>query len=459
MDRPLRVAVVGSGPAGFYAAGALVAQEDPPVFVDMFDRLPSPYGLVRYGVAPDHENIRNVLRIYRKTLGNERVRFFGNVEYGRDLKHGDLLELYDYVVFSTGAPTDRSLGIPGEELKGSLSATEFVAWYNGHPDFVDLDISLDMESVVVVGVGNVAIDVARILARSVEELAVTDIADYALDVLSKSRVRDIYVLGRRGPAQAKFTNPEIKEFGKLEVADAVVRSDELELDPLSEATLEDDRTARKNLEILHELAATGLTGKPKRVHFRFLVSPVEIIGDESGMKAVRIERNELRPTESGYLNSHGTGEFETLEAGMILRSVGYRGLPLPELPYDSRKGTVPNKAGRVIDPDSGQPLPRSYVAGWAKRGPTGVIGTNKADAVETVASLLDDAREADRGFADRPDLEETDKLLSARGVQCVSYEDWCRIEALEEERGAREGRPRVKFLRAEEMLAACLPEV
>lgn len=456
MDRPLRVAVVGSGPAGFYAAGSLVAQEDVPVSVDMFDRLPAPYGLVRYGVAPDHENIRNVLRIYRKTLGDERVRFFGNVEYGRDLSHADLLELYDYVVFSTGAPTDRSLGIPGEELKGSLSATEFVAWYNGHPDYVDLDVSLDMESVVVVGVGNVAIDVARILARSVEELATTDIADYALEALSKSRVKDVYVLGRRGPAQAKFTNPEIREFGKLEAADAVVREEELVLDPLSEASLEDDRTARKNLEILHDLAATGLTGKPKRVHFRFLVSPVEIIGDESGMKAVRVERNELRPTETGYLNSYGTGEFETIEAGMILRSVGYKGLPLAELPYDKKRGTVPNRGGRIFDPETGELVARSYVAGWAKRGPTGVIGTNKADAVETVASLLEDAREMESGFAERPDPSDVDKLLSSRGVHCVSYEDWCRIEALEEERGEREGRPRVKFLRAEEMLAACL---
>ncbi|HEY5564537.1 MAG TPA: NADP oxidoreductase, partial [Rhodothermia bacterium] len=317
--------------------------------------------------------------------------------------------------------------------------------------------SLDTEAVVVVGVGNVAIDVARILARSVDELKTTDIADYALEKLAESRVRDIYVLGRRGPAQAKFTNPEIREFGKLQEADAVVRMDELVLDPLSEASLEEDRVARKNLEILKELAETGLTGKPKRVHFRFLLSPVEILGDDSGMTEVRIERNELRASESGYLNSYGTGEFETLKAGMILRSVGYRGLPLPELPYDKRSGIVPNRQGRVIDTDSGQPIARIYVAGWAKRGPTGVIGTNKADAVETVACLLEDAREAGRGFAERPDLEETDRLLYGRGAHCVSYDDWCRIEALEEERGAKEGRPRVKFVRAEEMLAACTP--
>lgn len=455
MDRPVRVAVVGAGPAGFYAAGALVGQEDPPTSVDIFDRLPAPYGLVRYGVAPDHENIRNVLRIYRKTLDHERVRFFGNVEYGSDLSHADLLELYDYVVFSTGAPTDRSLGIPGEDLKGSLSATAFVAWYNGHPDFVDLDVKLDMETVVVVGVGNVAIDVARMMARSVDELATTDIADYALEVFAASRVRDIYVLGRRGPAQAKFTNPEIKEFGKLEDADAIVIPEELVLDPLSEASLGDDRTARKNMEILQDLVSIGNTGKKKRVHFRFLVSPVEIVGDES-VRAVRIERNELQATDSGYLNAQGTGRFETIEAGMILRSVGYRGLPLPELPYDKRRGTVPNDRGRIIDPETGQPVERSYVAGWAKRGPTGVIGTNKADAVETIACLLEDAREEGRWLAEGPKPSDVDRLLASRGIQCVSRDDWRRIETIEEERGAKEGRPRVKFVGAEEMLAACV---
>ena len=455
MDRPLRVAIVGSGPAGFYAAGSLVAQEDPPVSVDMFDRLPAPFGLVRYGVAPDHEKIRNVLRIYRKTFENERVRFFGNVEYGSDLSHSDLLDLYDYVIFTTGAPTDRSLGIPGEDLPRSLSATEFVAWYNGHPDFVDLDIDLSMKSVVVIGVGNVAIDVARILARSIDELKTTDIADYALDALSKSKVEDIYVLGRRGPAQAKFTNPEIKEFGKLEVADAVVRSEDLVLDAHSEASLEDDRTARKNMEILNELAEQGVSGKPKRVHFRFLVSPVEIQGDQQGITSVKLEKNELELTDSGYLNARGTGLYEIIEAGMVLRSVGYRGLPLPELPYNTRKGTVPNRLGCIIDPETEQPIERSYVAGWAKRGPTGVIGTNKADAVETVNALLEDAREADRGFASRPEPSSVDQLLAERNVRFVSYDEWCKIEAIENERGEAQGRPRVKFVRTEEMLAAC----
>ncbi|MFV1979775.1 MAG: FAD-dependent oxidoreductase [Rhodothermia bacterium] len=451
----LSVAIIGAGPAGFYAAGALVSQKEFPVSVDIFDRLPAPYGLVRYGVAPDHEKIRNVIRIYQKTAANEAVRFFGNVEYGTDITHRDLLASYDRVIYTTGAPSDRNLGIPGEDLEGSRSATEFVAWYNGHPDYVDLNPNLDIDSVIVVGVGNVAIDVARILARSIDELSKTDIADHALDSLSKSKVKDIYVIGRRGPAQAKFTNPEIREFGKLEIADAVVRAAELELDPASAEVCEHDRTARVNLEILNELAEAGITGKEKRVHFRFLASPVEIYGEGGRVEAVKLERNRLEATDSGYLNSVGTGEFETIEAGMILRSVGYRGVPLPDVPFESRRATIPNEAGRINDPDSGSFVPREYVAGWAKRGPTGVIGTNKADAVETVKSLFDDVRREGFGLSDRRGHDDIMGLLRNRDIRFVSYDDWRRIEALEQERGEAQGRPRLKFVSVDDMLAAC----
>jgi ferredoxin--NADP+ reductase len=455
-ERTLRVAIVGAGPAGFYAAGALTAQDEFDVAVDIFDRLPAPYGLVRYGVAPDHEKIRNVQRIYQKTLGRENVRFYGNVEYGTDLTHDDLLARYDRIIYTTGAQSDRNLGIPGEDLHGSMSATEFVAWYNGHPDYRDLNPNLDIDAVVVVGVGNVAVDVARILARSIDELKATDIADYALEALSHSKVKDVYIVGRRGPAQAKFTNPEIREFGKLEIADAVVLPEELELDPASAEACENDRTARKNLEILHDLVENGVTGKEKRVHFRFLMSPVEIFGHEKGrVSAVKLERNRLEATESGYMNSVGTGEFETIDAGMVLRSVGYRGVPLPDVPFEPRRATIPNEKGRITDLDSGSVVAREYVAGWAKRGPTGVIGTNKADAVETVESLLEDVRGEGFGLSGQTQADDVESLLSERGVRYVSYDDWRQIEDAEIQRGVEQGRPRVKFVDVEEMLAAC----
>jgi len=454
-NNQLSVAIIGAGPAGFYAAGSLTSQKEFQVSVDIFDRLPAPYGLVRYGVAPDHEKIRNVIRIYQKTAANEAVRFFGNVEYGTDITHEDLLASYDRIMYATGAPSDRSLGIPGEDLKGSRSATEFVAWYNGHPDYVDLDLDLDIESVVVVGVGNVAIDVARIFARSIDELSKTDMADHALESLAKSKVKDIYVIGRRGPAQAKFTNPEIREFGQLEMADAVVSAAELELDPASAAVCANDRTARRNLEILNGLAETGITGKERRVHFRFLVSPVEIYGEGGRVSAVKLERNRLEATDSGYMKAVGTGEFETIEAGMVLRSVGYRGIPLPDVPFESRSATIPNEAGRIKDPDSDSFVPREYVAGWAKRGPTGVIGTNKADAVETVKSLLDDVQREGPGLNDRPGDDAVVELLRRRDIRFISYQDWSRIEAIELERGEASGRPRVKFVHIDEMLAVC----
>ena len=452
--KDLNVAIVGAGPAGFYAAGALLKQDEFSVSVDLFDRLPAPYGLVRYGVAPDHEKIRNVIRIYQKTAAHESLRFFGNVEFGTDISHDDLLAHYDRVIYTTGAPSDRNLGIPGEDLPGSISATAFVAWYNGHPDYVHQPINLDTETAVVVGVGNVAIDVARILAKSIEELETTDIADYALEALRHSRIKDIYVLGRRGPAQAKFTNPEIREFGRLQIAEPVVRADELVLDDVSEAQRADDRTTRRNLEILNEFAAVGLTGKERRVHFRFLVSPVEIIGGEYGVTQVRIERNALQATDSGYLQANGTGIFETIDAGLVLRSVGYKGLPLANLPHSSRSGTIPNDRGRILTSESGEPFFKSYVAGWAKRGATGVIGTNKGDAAETVASLLEDVRTEGTGRSERGSSGSIEDLFRSRRVRFISYDDWSRIEAAENALGESQGRPRVKFVTVEEMLSA-----
>ncbi|MCL4731749.1 MAG: NADP oxidoreductase, partial [Planctomycetes bacterium] len=390
---------------------------------------------------PDHPKIKSVTNLYEKTAADPRFRYFGAVDFGRDLRLADLRALYDMIFFATGAQSDRNLGIPGENLAGSMSATEFVAWYNGHPDYVNLNPNLDIEGAVVVGVGNVAMDVARILAKSVDELAGTDIADHALEALRKSRVKDIWVLGRRGPAQAKFTNTEIKEFGHLAVADPVVKAEELELDPESAAECEKDRLVKQNVEILRGYLDRGAGSKQRRVHFRFLVSPVEITGNGK-VEQVRIERNRL---EAG--NAVGKGEFETVNAGMILRSVGYKGVPLPDVPFDPKKAIIPNDGGRVKD-GSGAVVPGLYVAGWAKRGPTGVIGTNKKDAEETVALMLQDAGKTKAGGSG-----DVADLLKQRGVRFIDWQGWKKIDAAEVARGKAQNRPRVKLVGLDEMRA------
>ncbi|MCA8915177.1 MAG: FAD-dependent oxidoreductase [Planctomycetes bacterium] len=438
-DRAVRIAIIGAGPSAFYAAAALIKQTDVEVRVDIFDRLFAPYGLVRYGVAPDHPRIKSVAALYEKTALDERVRFFGCVEFGKHLTLDDLRPLYDQVIFATGAQSDRNLNIPGEDLAGSMSATEFVAWYNSHPDYVNLKPNLDVEGVVVVGVGNVAMDVARILAKSYDELKETDIADHALEALKHSKVKNIYVLGRRGPAQAKFTNPEIKEFGHLELADPVVLPAELELDPDSQKAVDGHRLTRQNVEILREYAESGAGEKPRKVHFRFLVSPVEITGDGK-VEHVKIERNRLVSTPDGYLNCEGLGEYETLPAGMVLRSVGYRGVPLPGAPYNEKKGTIPNDHGRVLN-DDGNQLPGAYVVGWAKRGPTGVIGTNKKDAEETVELMLEDVKNL-RRVGQPQDVAE---FLKTRDCNPVLFDEWQKMNTAEIERGKPANRPRVKF--------------
>lgn len=442
-NRPLRVAVIGAGPSGIYAAEALIKQSEIAVSVDVFDRLPTPYGLVRYGVAPDHQTIKSVAKVMQKVLQDPRVRFLGHVEYGRDLTHADLKRHYDAVVYTVGASSDRRLNVPGEDLPGSLSATEFVAWYNGHPDYQHLNIRLDVKGVAVVGMGNVAVDVTRILAKSVEELRQTDIADHALPVLAESQVTDIYMLGRRGPAQAKFTTKELRELGELHNADILVRAEELELDEKSAASIAHDPAMLKNLEVLREFAAKPLTGKPRRVHIRFFVSPVAILGGGRVQK-IRLEKNRLDEN----LNAVGTGEFEELEVGMVLRSVGYKGVPLPGVPFDSRKGVIPNQGGRVLR--EGQVAVGEYTAGWIKRGPSGVIGTNKADATETIKLLLQDAPSLP--LAPEPDPQAIVQLLQARGVRYVTLEHWLKLDALECAQGQAQGRPRVKLTSIEKML-------
>ena len=452
---PLRVAIVGAGPAGFYAADAFLKQDDVIAEVDLLDRLPTPFGLVRSGVAPDHQNIKNVTRVFEKTARHPRFRFFGNVCFGEHLSLADLAAHYHQVVFTTGAETDRSLGIPGEDLDGSHSATEFVWWYNGHPEYRDCAFDLSCERAVVVGVGNVAVDTARILMRDPEELAETDIADYALDALRASTVREVVMLGRRGPAQAAFTTPEIKELGELEGVEVVVRPDEAALDPLSREDLDasGDRPTTKKVEVIQRYAEQGPTGAPRRITVRFLVSPTELLDDGNGrVGGVRLVRNALYRTDDGRLRPRATDATEDLTCGLVFRSIGYRGVALPGVPFHDRWGVIPNEGGRVTG--DGGPLPGLYVAGWIKRGPTGVIGTNKADAQETVAHALDDAA-ADRHLRPaHPAAEAAERLIRERQPHCFSYADWEHLDAIETTAGSECGRPRVKLTRLDDMLSA-----
>ena len=447
-ERALRVAVVGSGPAGFYAAGHLLGS-DVPVEVDLIERLPTPWGLVRLGVAPDHPEIKAVSRVFEKTAHLPGFRFLGNVEVGRDVTYVELARLYDAVIYTVGAQTDRRMGIPGEDLPGSWPATAFVAWYNGHPDFQELEFDLSSERAIVVGNGNVAVDVARMLALTRDELAPTDTTDAAIEAIVGSGIKEIVMLGRRGPAQAAFTNPELKELGELAGADVIVDPADLELDAASAAALAEDRsTARRNVDLLHEYAERAPSGKSRRVVLRFCTSPVAILGD-GRVEAVEVVRNRLVADEHGQIRAVATDERETLACGIVLRSVGYRGVPPAGLPFDEGRCVIPNVEGRVID-ESGAPIPGLYCAGWIKRGPSGVIGTNKKDSVETVGHVLEDARngllESDGG-----DLAD---LLAERGVELVDYEGWEAIDAHECGLGAPLGRPRVKLSTWGELLAA-----
>ncbi len=445
----LRVAVVGSGPAGFYAAGSLLAA-DISIEVDLIERLPAPWGLVRFGVAPDHPNIKSVSRVFEKTAQKPGFRFLGNVDVGTDLTHDDLMRLYSAVVYTTGAQTDRRMGIPGEDLPGSWPATAFVAWYNGHPDFQDLVFDLDCERVVVVGNGNVAVDVARMLALTAEELAPTDTTDEAIEAIVASPLREIVVLGRRGPAQAAFTNPELVELTELAGADLLVDPADLELDEASEASVAEDHMAQRNLTVLREAAGASRAGRPRSIQLRFYASPVAIHGN-GRVEAVEVVRNELVPDGRGGLRAQPTDEREVIPCGAVLRSVGYRGVPIPGVPFDEGRGVVPNSEGRVLD-GSGEVVPGVYCAGWIKRGPSGVIGTNKKDAAETVERLLDDARAG--ALAAGGSAADVDALLSERGVDVVTQSGWEAIDAVERSLGEPLGRPRVKLCRWDELLAA-----
>ncbi len=455
--RVIRAAIIGSGPAGFYAADHLLKQKEFDFEVDVFDRLPTPHGLVRSGVAPDHQKIKSVTRVYDKIASHPKFRFFGHVEFGKHISLEDLKDHYHVIIFATGAQTDRRLDIPGEDLDGSHTATEFVAWYNGHPDYRDLKFDLSTESVAIVGVGNVAVDVARILCRTEEELMETDIADYALEALKNSRVRDVYMLGRRGPLQAAFTNPEVRELGKLSDARAVTLPEEIELDEFTLESLEQgkDQTAVNKMEILKSYSEEGTDEKTRRLHIRFLVSPVEIIGDEKGrVAAVRLVRNELYKADDGSIRSRPTDQYEELKVGLVFRSVGYQGVPLPGVPFHEKWGVIHNKKGRITDPETGMHIPGLYAAGWIKRGPTGVIGTNKQDSGETVECIIEDVGKGDIIEPKKGDGDKLMMLIEKVQPDYVTYGDWLRLNELEVERGKAHGRPRIKFTSVREMLDA-----
>jgi ferredoxin--NADP+ reductase len=448
-----RAAVIGAGPSGFYAADQLLKGG---IAVDLFDALPTPYGLVRAGVAPDHPKIKSVTRMYDRTAQHADFRFFGGVEVGADVTPEDLLERYHAVVYAVGTPTDKGLGIPGDDRAGSVAATEFVAWYNGHPGHVDELFDLSCERAVVIGNGNVAIDVARMLVLGPDELAATDTADHAIEAFAGASVTEVVILGRRGPAQAAFTNPELRELGELRRADIVVDPAELELDPHSAAWLESDGaspTARRNVAMLREFAQRRPSGKSRRIELRFCRSPIEIVGEGDGpVTGLRVARNRLVPDSRSGVRAEVTDEHEVISCGLVIRSVGYRGRPLPGVPFDDRRGLIRNDGGRVCDQD-GTPRRGEYAVGWIKRGPSGVIGTNKKCAADTVARLREDLQ---RGRLDEPAVPDRNAIeawLRTRAPGLVTWRGWEAIDEHERGLGAPVGRPRVKLVRVGEMLA------
>lgn len=448
----LRVAIVGSGPAGFYAAEAL-QKAAPGIAIDLIDRLPTPFGLVRGGVAPDHPKIKSVTRIFDRIASQPGFRFLGHVRVGQDVSIEELRARYAVVILSYGADTDRTLGIPGEALPGSHAATDFVAWYNGHPDYAAASFDLTQKAAAIVGIGNVAMDVARILAKPVSELEKTDLADHALQALAASQVQTVHVVARRGPVQAACTTPELRELGELDGVEVIVDPRDLELDPASEAELAamEDRNPAKNLEVLREWAARPRTGAPRQVVLHFNASPAALTGT-ARVEGMTIVRNRLEADGRGGVKAVPTDETQHLDVGLVFRSVGYKGRALPGLPFDDRTGVVPNVGGRVVEAaGSDVPVPGLYVAGWIKRGPQGIIGTNKLCATDTVAQVV-----ADAAAGAIPSVDATvpplDALLAERQVRVTSWADWQRIDQAEQERGAAAGRPRTKITAIDEML-------
>jgi len=442
-DARVRIAIIGSGPAGSYAAGHLLRHTGAELHVDLYERLPTPWGLVRAGVAPDHPKIKSVTNLYERTAEHPRARLFANVEFGTHVTLADLRERYHAIVYAVGTPVDRSLGIPGEELAGSYAATDFVGWYNGHPDFREREFDLSGERVVVIGAGNVALDVARMLVLTREELAVTDIADHALEGLAGSGVREVVVVARRGPAQAAFTNPELRELGELRDGDVIVDPVELALgDAVTDPGA--DPTALRNVEILRDYASRAPAGRSRRVALRFLLSPLALTGS-GRVESVTFARNALELTPEGRVVARATDERLELPVQAVFRAIGYRGVPLADVPFDHERELIANERGRVRRGE--------YVVGWAKRGPSGVIGTNKKDANETIDLLIEDLA-AGRLLDPAPIGDAAlERFVRERQPQLVDYEGWIAIDRHERRLGEPAGRPRVKLTSVEELLS------
>ena len=446
----MRVAIVGSGPAGFYAAEALLKRADAVVDVDMFDRLPTPYGLVRGGVAPDHQKIKTVIRVFASTAARPTFRFLGNVRLGRDVTVEELRRHYHQIVYATGNEADRRLGIPGEGIARCTPATVFVGWYNGHPDYRHAQIDLSVQRVAVVGNGNVAVDAARILLRMPAELEKTDIAAHALEALRNSQVREVFILGRRGPEQAAFSPAELKELGTMQGADPVIAPGELAGYAGWESTGNAEKD--KNLRILRAFAAQRPRANAKKLHLRFLVSPTEIIADAAGNVAgLALERNRLEARPGGTIAARGTGKIEVLEVGMVLPAIGYAAERIAGVPYDEKARVIANEDGRVVDPASRAVIANEYVVGWARSGPQGLIGEHKRASAHVVGHMIADGA----GLATRslPGRDAIVSWLRGRGVQPVSFSDWKQLDDVEVVRGARRGAPRDKIVDVEAMLA------
>ncbi|MFD0257926.1 FAD-dependent oxidoreductase [Kitasatospora indigofera] len=454
MPRPIRVAIVGAGPAGIYAADALMKSDvaqDPGVSIDLYERMPAPFGLIRYGVAPDHPRIKGIITALHQVLDKPQIRLFGNVDYPGDISLDELHQFYDALIFSTGADADRDLSVPGIELDGSYGAADFVSWYDGHPD-VPRDWPLDAEKVAVLGVGNVALDVARILAKTADELLPTEIPANVYQGLAANKAVEVHVFGRRGPAQAKFSPMELRELDHSPNIEVIVDPEDIDYDDGSIATRRGNKQADMVASTLENWAIRDIGDRPHKLFLHFFESPVEVLGEDGRVVGLRTERTEL----DGTGNVKGTGRFRDWDVQAAYRAVGYRSAELPKLPFDTLSGTVPHEAGRVVE--NGTHLPSTYVTGWIKRGPVGLIGHTKGDANETVACLVDDFKGGRLRTPEAPAEDAVTAFLEGRGVRYTTWEGWHRLDAHERALGEREGRERIKVVEREDMIRASEPQ-